>query len=311
MSTKIDTPHDSFFKATMGRKEVAESFLNNYLPPYIKSMTDLSTLKPEKDSFIDEEMATSYADLLVQTRINGKKGYLYFLFEHKAYFSKTVAHQLLKYITAIWDAKINKEKSEELPIVIPLFFYHGKAKWDAGNSLGELVRGYNELSPEMQKHIPNFEFLLYDMSVYRDEEIIGHAYLQAYFTIVGSLHEDFRELTNAFMKAMTYIIELDNQDDVLGYFKTMVRYILSVGGGKTMPKEEYEKIVKEVERIYPQGSEVVVTIADMLRSEGMEQGINISKVEIAIKAIKKGMEISEISDLTGLTEKEIRNLIKA
>ena len=86
-----------------------------------------------------------------------------------------------------------------------------------------------------------------------------------------------------------------------------------------MPKEEYEKIVKEVERIYPQGSKVVVTIADMLRSEGMEkgleqgleQGINISKVEIAIKAIKKGMEIKEIADLTGLTEKEIRNLIKA
>jgi len=107
---KIENPHDKFFKETFSHVEVARSFLHNYLPADVIKFLDVDTLEPEKDSFIDKELEESFSDLLFGTDINGRKGYIYFLFEHKSYPDKTVAFQLLKYMTEIWNTKMKKEK---------------------------------------------------------------------------------------------------------------------------------------------------------------------------------------------------------
>ena len=67
--------------------------------------------------------------MLFKTEINHKEGYVYFFFEHKSYRSKNVAFQLLRYMIEIWEAKMNKENADELPIIIPLVIYHGKEDW--------------------------------------------------------------------------------------------------------------------------------------------------------------------------------------
>ena len=43
---------------------------------------------------------------------------------------------------------------------------------------------------------------------------------------------------------------------------------------------------------------------------GIEKGIEKGKIEDAIKMLKKGFEISVISEITGLTKKEINELRK-
>ena len=107
---KVESPHDKLFKETFSHVEVARSFLHNYLPADVIKFLDVDTLEPEKDSFIDKELKESFSDLLFGTDINGRKGYIYFLFEHKSYPDKTVAFQLLKYMTEIWNTKMKKEK---------------------------------------------------------------------------------------------------------------------------------------------------------------------------------------------------------
>ena len=73
----VQTPHDSFFKETMGKLEVAEDFLNNYLPTNIKSIVNTKTLELQKDSFIDKELNEIFADMLFKADINGEKGHIY------------------------------------------------------------------------------------------------------------------------------------------------------------------------------------------------------------------------------------------
>ena len=175
---KVQTPHDKFFKETIGKVEVAEDFLNNYLPESIKNIVDTRTLEPQKDSFIDEELKETFADMLFKVDIDGKEGYIYFLFEHKSYTSKNVSLQLLKYMTAIWDAKAKNKKKDELPVILPLLIYHGKDRWNAGNTLGNIIKGYENLPDDVKKYIPNYEYLVYDISRYTDDEIKGSAYLR-------------------------------------------------------------------------------------------------------------------------------------
>ncbi len=47
----ISKPHDKFFKETLSDIDAAKDFLANYLPPEILRITDLDTLKSEKDSY--------------------------------------------------------------------------------------------------------------------------------------------------------------------------------------------------------------------------------------------------------------------
>ena|SRR5699024_2511595 len=106
---RIKNPHDKFFKETFSHIQVAKNFLHHYLPQEVMKFLDLGTLELQKDSFISKEMKESFSDLLFSADINGREGYVYFLFDHTRFPDKTFALQLLKYMAEIWDTKIRKE----------------------------------------------------------------------------------------------------------------------------------------------------------------------------------------------------------
>ncbi|MEK7832858.1 MAG: Rpn family recombination-promoting nuclease/putative transposase, partial [Acidobacteriota bacterium] len=82
---EIDNPHDAFFKAAFGRREVAADLLANYLPPEVAATLDLNTLEPIKDSFVDPELREHFSDLLYRVGLQGGgSAYACLLFEHKS-----------------------------------------------------------------------------------------------------------------------------------------------------------------------------------------------------------------------------------
>ena len=100
------------------------------------------------------------------------------LIEHKSYPDKGVVLQLLKYMIEIWELKMNKENNKILPIIIPLVMYHGADNWRIASSLGEMLHGYDELPEDLKIYVPNFEHILYDISIYDDEDIKGKCLLK-------------------------------------------------------------------------------------------------------------------------------------
>lgn len=135
----MQNPHDKFFKETFGNIALEKDFLTNYLPTEILQATNLDTLQIQKDTFIDENLEESYSDLLFKAEIQGKDGYFYFLFEHKSYPERKTALQLLKYMVEIWSSKSLISKEDELPVIIPLVIYQGKARWTGPTQFGDLV----------------------------------------------------------------------------------------------------------------------------------------------------------------------------
>jgi predicted transposase/invertase (TIGR01784 family) len=326
---KIQNPHDKFFKETFGNVEVAKDFLNNYLPENIINIIDINTLEPQKDSFINEELQEVFSDMLFRVNINNKIGYIYFLFEHKSYISKDISFQLLKYMIEIWEAKIKKEKTNELPMIIPLVIYHGKDRWKTRTTLGEMITGYKDLPREVQKFIPDYEYLIYDVSRYTDEEIKGEAQLRILLTIFRDIFtKDNKGLQESIYRAAMYLQELDDKETGIEYFETFIRYIFSARSNLT--KRDVEEIIEEIEKSYPEGSEVIMTIIERYREEGlmkgmekgiekgiergMEKGIelgeNRKKIEVAKNLLKINLPIEQIIDVTGLTKKEMEKLIE-
>jgi predicted transposase/invertase (TIGR01784 family) len=314
---KIQNPHDRFFKETLGKVEVAKDFLNNYLPGNIIKVIDVDTLEPQKDSFINKELQEGFSDLLFKANINNREGYIYFLFEHKSYTRKDIAFQLLRYMMEIWETKSKKEKADELPVIIPLVVYHGKDRWKIGTTLGEMIVGYKDLPEDIKKFTPNYEYLFYDLSQFTDDEIKGEAQLRILFTTLRDIFtKDSKSLQDSVFRAVSYLRELDDKKTGIEYFETLMRYIFNARADLT--RADFNEVVKKIETTYPEGSEVVMTLAEIFREEGKEEGIlkgmevgaKQGKIEVAKNAIREGMELGLIEKLTGLPKKEIGKIAK-
>lgn len=325
----IHQPHDKFFKETLSDIRTAKDFLRHYLPPDILSLVDLDTIILQKDSYIENDLEETFSDLLIQAKINYKEGYLYFLFEHKSYPALKTALQLLKYILNIWEQKTASRPTAKLPVIIPLVVYHGKACWTSPLNLSGLIDDYEQLPPAVTAFLPDFSYLLYNLSHYSNAELKGGIKLQIFLKLLRDIFEQDDAL---FLKTLRESIhafdQLEKQNQGLEYFETFIRYIMS-----TRNNLEFQTIYELVKEASLERSAVVMTIAEKLITEGMEKGIEKGieqglekglekgmeqglekgmekgKLEVAENLLKLGLGMDTILKATGLTEEEVRNLL--
>jgi len=294
--SNINNPHDKFFKETLTDLETSKDFIKNYLPAELLNIINLDKLQIEKDSFIDEKLEEVFSDLLYKVEIQDQEGYLYFLFEHKSYYSSKTALQLLKYMLRIWETKFKEGQENKLPIIIPLVIYHGQREWNVALSLADLLVDVPEV---VAKYVPNYQYLLYDLSRYSHDEIKGGAKLRVFLEILrGILRADF---VDRFKEALIVLEELEEKEKGIEYFEVIVRYVMSAK--EDLSVQDLEKVTKEISS---ERSEELMTIAERLREEGKEKG----KEEVAKNLLKMNLNLKEIEKATGLSKEKILEIKK-
>lgn len=68
------TPHDAVFKSFLRHPDTARDFIDIHLPAPLRKLCDLTTLKLEPNSFIDEDLRQYYSDTLVVCENAGGSG---------------------------------------------------------------------------------------------------------------------------------------------------------------------------------------------------------------------------------------------
>ncbi|AFA49430.1 Rpn family recombination-promoting nuclease/putative transposase [Acetobacterium woodii] len=273
---KIQNPHDKFFKEIFSNPLVARDFIENYLPEPILKIVDLNELEIQNGSHVDEELSELFSDMLFRTKINQRDGYLYFLFEHKSYLDRMVALQLLTYMVRIWNQKVNRENDTHIPVIIPLVIYHGKTQWKMGSMLSDLIMDFDTLPEEVKQLTPDYRYQLYDLSHFSDEEIKGNAELTIALSIFRDVFtKNSQEFLETIFKAARALDELEEKETGIQYFETCMRYILT--SGPQLSKDQLNTVIKQLAVTYKEGSEVTMTLAEVLREEGFEEGIEKGK----------------------------------
>ncbi len=314
----LKQPHDKFFRSTFGQVEVASDFLTNYLPTGLSEIIDIDTLELQKDSFLDETLKEEFADLLFRVNINNAQGYIYFLFEHKSYKDRMVIFQVLKYMINIWESKIQADQKRrreiELPIILPLVVYHNDGKWDIKRTLGEMMPNYKDLPDNLKRYIPNFEYLLFDLSeLNKDNVKLLSETMISIKALSRTRYASKAEQIEILEEAIRLIEETEEQDQITYYVSACIRYILSIRDDIS------EKEMKEIaEQISIEGGELVMSVAERLRQEGIEKGIAEGIAEGIAKGLKKtaknmiveGESVDRIIRYTGLSKEEIEEIKK-
>lgn len=313
MVDALNQPHDKYFSATFGKVSFASDFLKSYLPKDLLNIIDMDTLEPQKDSYLNKQLKEQFTDLLFRVNISGREGYIYFLFEHKSYKDRMVIFQVLKYMIEIWESKIKDDKEKrkeeglsvdgeiEIPIVIPLVVYHDEGRWNVKRTLGEMIPDYDELPDNLKKYIPNFEYLLFDLSAWEKEDIrLQSEHMIAIKALSRTRYASREEAIQILIEAIELINRTEEKDVATYYVSECIRYMLSIRDD--ISEKEMEKIA---ERISIEGGELVMSVAERLRQEGMEEGAKREKIRTVKSLISMGLTIDQIIKATGLTRKEI------
>lgn len=167
---------------------------------------------------------------------------------------------------------MDEKKTRPLPIIIPLVIHHGRSNWRIPDNLGTMLDGYEVLPEELKIYVPNFEYLLYDLTTYADKDIKGKAQTRILLTLFRDIFtKDHDKLVESILRSIRFLNELEDKKTGVEYLETMIRYIFSAA--KDLTKKDIGKIIEQFERTYPEGSETAMTLADMWRKEGMEQGL--------------------------------------
>lgn len=295
--TVISNPHDHLFKETFSDLEVVEQFAKHYFPEQLLRIIDISTLEPLKDSFVQESLSSAYSDLLFSAEIGERKGYVYFLFEHKSYPENDIALQLLGYMTEIWKQARRKEKITKIPYILPIVFYQGEQKWANVMTINDLLHydKTNEYDVQLQAFVPHFEFLFYNFSPRSTLEIKGNEKLQAYLVSIRNFTSEDIETV---IKTIVLIEQLLQHH--IRFFETIIIYFFTVR--EDVPIEQVEQ------RLTEEGGRKLKSFADKLREEGMEKGMEKNRLETVRNLLLLRVEDSKIIQATKVSPEKLQEI---
>ncbi|CAK8737701.1 ISNCY family transposase ISPlu15 [Sodalis praecaptivus] len=298
--------HDALFKKFLGDIAVARDFLEIHLPPHLRKRCDFSTLAMESGSFIEDDLKGQYSDMLYSMKTTtGHDGYVYCLIEHQSRPEKLMAFRLLRYAVAAMQRHL-EQGNNQLPVVIPLLFYHGTAspypystKW---------LDCFTD--PELAESVYRQAFPLVDITAMPDDEILSHRRVALLELVQKHIRtRDMLELAADIARLLNLWAIPKEQ------FRSLMYYI--VGRGETSDTRQFLHTIAAQTQDY---QEDVMTIAEQLRQEGEQRGIlkgrqeglqegeKLASLKIAQQLLANGAERHLIKIATGLSDNELDDL---
>lgn len=305
------TPHDATFRQFLTQQEIARDFMELHLPAELRAVCDLSTLKLESGSFVEDDLRQYFSDVLYSLKTtHGDDGYVHVLIEHQSSPDKHMAFRLLRYAVAAMQRHL-EAGHKTLPLVIPVLFYTGKR-----SPYPYSTRWLDEFTdPALASRLYGEAFPLVDVTIIPDEEIAEHRSMAALTLLQKHIHQrDLAELVDKLVPVL-----------LAGYLSSsqvisLIHYIVQAG-----ETADAEALVRELAHRVPQHGDALMTIAQQLEQKGiekgmekgMEKGIQLGREEgrsegereatlkIARTMLQSGLDRETVMKMTGLNEDDL------
>ena len=165
--------HDAFFKEMLSRPEHAASLLQQILPARITARIHFDSLAPCAGSYVDEALKERHSDLLFSVTIEGRPALIYILFEHQSTVDGLMSFRLLRYEVRIWERWLrDNPNARKLPVILPVVLHHSVTGWSGSTAFEDLLDVDEATLADVAPYIPNFQFLLEDISHETDEALV-------------------------------------------------------------------------------------------------------------------------------------------
>lgn len=295
------TPHDATFRQFLSQPDIARDFMELHLPAELRAICDLSTLKLESGSFVEDDLRQYFSDILYSLKTSNGDGYIHVLVEHQSTPDRHMAFRLMRYAVAAMHRHL-EAGHKQLPLVIPVLFYTGKR-----SPYPYSTRWLDEFEdPSLAENLYGSTFPLVDVTVIPDEEIMGHRSMAALTLLQKHIHQrDIATLTDRL--ATLLMADYLSSPQVTA----LIHYLLQAG-----ESADSEAFVRELAQRVPQHGDALMTIAQQLEQNGIQKGIqlgrqegrNEGKLEVARTMLQNGLDRNTVMKMTGLTEDDLAQI---
>ncbi|OPX93182.1 MAG: hypothetical protein A4E53_00292 [Pelotomaculum sp. PtaB.Bin104] len=269
-------------------------------------------------SYVLQDFSDKEADIVYRLRIRGTDIIFYILLELQSTVDHTMPFRLLQYMVEVWrDAynntpeKERKRKGFRLPAIVPAILYNGEGGWTARRNFREYQLGQERLS----RHLLDFEYILFDVNRYGEEElrrqanVISSVFYLDQAVVPPELINRIRELADV-LKGMTP----EQFRQVTVWLRNAVKSKLP----QTL-REEMDRVLEETEpwEVDKMITNIERTLDEMQRqartegkAEGKAEGKIEGKVETARAALREGLDVDVVCRITGLSRETVMELKK-
>ena len=314
-------PHDQFFKVIYSSPENALDIFKIILPKDFYNQCNWNTLKSEKQNFPGKE-----ADLIYSVALKAFPKHrikIVLLIEHKSHYSKDFFKQILIYQSSIYQ----EDKSGDILAVLPILFYHGEKpyQWKTSFKEGHFGKDLSKIPVFVRENMINYNLIVFDTNdpkisrFFKDKKVKTRGALSA-LQKIWSLKKKVPEILELFV-AFAGFPEKQKRD----LFAGLSNYLHKARGiSFDLLKKVEKRAIKEgilKKGGYMNFTEEIKKEAKLEgwqkgqkegwqkgQKEGRQEGRQKRNKEIIFKMLKNKLDIPLISEVTGLSEKEIKKL---
>ncbi|EAM6083068.1 Rpn family recombination-promoting nuclease/putative transposase [Salmonella enterica subsp. enterica] len=294
---RTPTPHDATFRQFLTQPDIARDFMELHLPAELRTVCDLSTLKLESGSFVEDDLRQYFSDVLYSLKTSAGDGYIHVLVEHQSTPDRHMAFRLIRYAIAAMQRHLDAGH-RKLPLVIPVLFYTGKR-----SPYPYSTQWLDEFDdPAQAGRLYSTAFPLVDVTVIPDDDIMNHRSMAALTLLQKHIHQrDLAELVDRLAPIL-----------LTGYLSSsqvisLIHYIVQAG-----ETADAEAFVRELAQRVPQHGDALMTIAQQLEQKGIEKGRMEGEREAAMKIartmLQNGLDRNTVMKMTGLTADDLAQL---
>ncbi|MEQ4545167.1 MAG: Rpn family recombination-promoting nuclease/putative transposase [Pantoea agglomerans] len=302
-------PHDATFRQFLTQPDIARDFMELHLPSELRICCDLSTLKLESGSFVEDDLRQYFSDVLYSLKTTAGDGYIHVLIEHQSVPDKHMAFRLMRYAVAAMQRHL-EAGHKRLPLVIPILFYVGRR-----TPYPYSTRWLDEFDdPLLADRLYSHSFPLVDVTTIPDDEIMQHRSMAALTLLQKHIRQ--RDLAELMDRLVSILMAGEHTSSQV---ISLVNYIVQAG-----EVSDAKTFVQKLAQRVPQHENTLMTIAQQLEQIGLEKGIAQGRIEgkeiglqqgmqsmqlrIARTMLMSGMDRYTVMQMTGLTEEELAQL---
>jgi hypothetical protein len=267
------TPHDALVKAVFSDPAHAAGELRHVLPAAVSARIDWSTLALCSGSFVDEALRGRHTDLLFSAKCGATSVLLYVLFEHQSTDEPLMAFRVLRYMVRIWEKQLSEHReATALPAILPVVLHHSERGWTSATSFHDLVDLDADMLALVGGHVPAFRFLLDDISDEPDDALHARAATALARLALFCLRHarEPGELVQALARWIDLVREVRAAPNGREALERIWRYVFVVSNPQD-PRALVDRLLGVVGK---ESEEEVMTVADWLRSEGEQKGLD-------------------------------------
>ena len=325
---KAHNPHDKFFKEVYSNPRFAVELFKLILTKEEWQACDWSKARLEKDSFKEGKSADLNYSVPLK-KDSSSRLRISILLEHKSRYEKQLFSRFLYYQSSMHERAIQETGCPQ-PIIL-IGFYHGKEAWKWKLSFQEtFFKDYfSKMPSSFRENMLDFKLRLLDVHALESKLLESKEFKKSkailnIFRRIWSLKEKMTE--GKLVKVLSEFGSFTKKDESLilsiaGYFgsfgmtrklwnkvekRALKEGILKKGGFMDVRaniKEEglLEGMKKGLREGRQEGRQEG-------RKEGHQEGRQEGRQEVILNMLKEKADISFISKVTGLPEKEIKKL---